>query len=766
MALRNMLVRVGADVSQLKKGMREAQNSVAYFGRSVSDSMKGIKGSITNALAVGGTGFLFVQGAKDAMQYEALMSTLGESMGDSRKEFEKWQESVGNAFGFSKLQGAELANMLSLNFKSIATSTEDLVKKTTDMMELGAIISSKRGMAMAEVSDRIRSAMNQEADGAMELGVDVRIAAIKAGQAYQEMANGEPWDKLSENMRKTILYHHIFEQVSKNLGMTMQDTTAMRMASFTATLADLRMALGQAFLPILYTVLPILNRMAQALLRVVQVVGAFMRSLFGAGFKTQAQTTSKAVAGGIAPIQGQADAVKDLGKAQEKTGKATKKASKEAKRGIASFDEINQLQDPAGAGAGAGGAGAGGGGGGGGAGGLGDLGGMPEVKPPFDFKAFEESIDEMAQKFKKFTEPIRKLAIQVWTAISTFAIEKFKQIGAWWAENGAQITQGFKNAWNLIFPVIAFVVKFVWESIKGLISGVITFFQGLVEFFTGIFTGDWKMVWEGLKKIFIGAFQAIWNFTNLTFIGGLKKIFLSLAKDGIKIFLNLGKNIKNMFSQTAKDAIKSFTGFLKSMKTFFKDHGTWLYNEGVRIAHRVISAFDKIGAVGKTIVQAIKDAFSGLVNWFTRVIITPIANNLENIKEGFSKGIKTGIKTVMNSAIGGFNTILSGFNAIKNKSPLKNAIPNLRIPTLAQGGIVSRATLAMVGEGSQTEAVAPLDKLQGFISNAVLNAMGDNRGATGDIILNIDGRTFARIINPHLANESQRIGKNVRLKPI
>jgi hypothetical protein len=55
--------------------------------------------------------------------------------------------------------------------------------------------------------------MNQEADGAMELGVDVRIAAIKAGQAYQEMANGAPWDQLSENMRKTILYHHIFEQV-------------------------------------------------------------------------------------------------------------------------------------------------------------------------------------------------------------------------------------------------------------------------------------------------------------------------------------------------------------------------------------------------------------------------------------------------------------------------------------------------------------------------------------------------------------------------
>ena len=64
------------------------------------------------------------------------------------------------------------------------------------MMEVAAVVANKRGMTMEEVSDRIRSAMNGEADGADELGVNVRIAAIKQSQAYQEMANGAPWDKL------------------------------------------------------------------------------------------------------------------------------------------------------------------------------------------------------------------------------------------------------------------------------------------------------------------------------------------------------------------------------------------------------------------------------------------------------------------------------------------------------------------------------------------------------------------------------------------
>ena len=107
---------------------------------------------------------------------------------------------------------------------------------------------------MQETSDRIRSAMNGEADGADELGVNVRISAMKQSEAYKQMADGAPWDQLNDHMQTTIRYHHILNEVSKNLGMTMQDTTAQRMAVFTATLADVRLALGQAFLPILHVV--------------------------------------------------------------------------------------------------------------------------------------------------------------------------------------------------------------------------------------------------------------------------------------------------------------------------------------------------------------------------------------------------------------------------------------------------------------------------------------------------------------------------------
>lgn len=164
--LRNMLVRVGADISGLKSGLKSAQKDVKYFGRNVTGSLKEMQGSMAGLAGALGGGLLVKGGVQDAMRYEALMATLGESMGNSRKDFEEWSETVGQSMGYSRLQSADTANLLSLNFKKIATSQQDLVDKTTKMMETAAIISNKRGMTMQEVSDRIRSAMNQEADGA------------------------------------------------------------------------------------------------------------------------------------------------------------------------------------------------------------------------------------------------------------------------------------------------------------------------------------------------------------------------------------------------------------------------------------------------------------------------------------------------------------------------------------------------------------------------------------------------------------------------
>lgn len=759
--LRNMLVRVGADITGLKSGLKNAQSQVKYFGRNVTGSMKEMKSSMAGLAGALGGGMLVKGGVQDAMRYEALMTTLGESMGNSRKDFEKWSETVGQSMGYSRLQSADTANILSLNFKKIATSQQDLVDKTTKMMEIAAIVSNKRGMTMQEVSDRIRSAMNMEADGADELGVNVRIAAIQTSKAYQELANNAPWDSLSESMRKTILYHHILQQVSENLGSTMQDTTAARMAMFTASLTDVRMALGQAFLPIMYTVLPILTRLSQALYRALQYISAFMRALFGGGFKYKAPVSQ----GDVAVTESQAKALDGVGGAAEKAGKKSAKAAKKAKEawsGTFGFDEVNTIKETDTAAAG--GAGGGGGGGGGGAGGLGNM-EMPEM-PPNPFEPFEEGIDKLAQKMKKFTEPLKK----AWDIFSAYFKNRIAVMGAWWTEHKDQIIQAWNNVMGFVMPVIRFLGRFIWESIKGVVSGVIRFFQGIIEFFTGVFTGDWKLAWEGLKNIFYGAFQAVWNFFNLTFIGGLRKGLATLVVDGLKFIKNFADDFVKFIKNMNTNAKKFLTDFKQAFFDALVAVLGFMGQQFVKIALVLDGFVSKAKTAAGNAWKAIKDVFADAFIWFSRTVVTPIINEFEKIKNAFSRGIGEGFKYIVNRAIDGFNNALNVFNALKNKTPLADKIPNLRIPRLARGGITTGPTLAMVGDnpGGQ-EVISPLDRLEGMLTNSVMRAIqltGGGGNSSADIVLNIDGRRLARMVKPLLDAENRRVGTNVRLNPI
>ena len=584
------------------------------------------------------------------------------------------------------------------------------------------------------------------------------------------MANGQPWQKLSTATQKQILYSSILEQVTATLGSTMQDTTALRMSVFTAALGDVRLALGQAFLPILYNVLPLLTMLMEWMYKALQVFAAFMTALFG-GFKFGAGNAVQV--GGIKAAtdatQAQTQAVNNLGKAHTATAKKAKAAGQAQqasnKLGVAGFDEVNTLAQKAAktAGAGAGGAGAGGAG----AGGVPAMGAIPKPKLPSpDASGFNAGVNQMVEGFKKKLAPIKAFFKTIWDAISL----EFKRVVAfltiWWFQWGDKVIQALKNVWKIFGPIIKFIVDFVWDSIKGLIKGIILFFEGLIEFFTGIFTGDFGAVWQGLKDMVIGAFLIVWNWMNLSFIGGIKKLFVDFAAGGLKTVVKFGKDFIGNFHEVMIILAEKFINFIVAIKKFFSDFGGWFEEHAVSIAHGVIGAFEKIGAVGSRIWAAIKGAFFDAVNWFMRAIITPIINNFDRIADGFKHGLSSGLTAVYNSIRGVLNDAIDGFNGITGTLHIPIHIDHL--PRLAQGGIATSPTLAMVGEGRGPEAIAPLDRLQSFITAAVMDTIKANGGMQtgGDVILNIDGRRLARIVKPYLDNENKRIGTNVRLNTI
>lgn len=59
------------------------------------------------------------------------------------------------------------------------------------------------------------------------------------------------------------------------------------------------------------------------------------------------------------------------------------------------------------------------------------------------------------------------------------------------------------------FHTAADVISSVAGNIKQIIDGVTQTFDGVITFITGVFTGNWKQAWDGIKDIFGGAFEAL-----------------------------------------------------------------------------------------------------------------------------------------------------------------------------------------------------------------------------------------------------------------
>lgn len=73
-------------------------------------------------------------------------------------------------------------------------------------------------------------------------------------------------------------------------------------------------------------------------------------------------------------------------------------------------------------------------------------------------------------------------------------------------KNSLSIAEGvFTAVWSAITGVVGAAV----DMIGGIINGMLEQFDGLITFINGVFSGNWRQAWEGIKQIFNGTFDTI-----------------------------------------------------------------------------------------------------------------------------------------------------------------------------------------------------------------------------------------------------------------
>lgn len=626
----------------------------------------------------------------------------------------------------------------------------------------------------AKITDKV-IAQTSALDAAKQKAGELTEQITSASGATERMETAAK--KVSDSMNtfskrvsglfKRVLVFSLITRALQSL-RTWLGKTIMKNDEARAAVARLKAALLTLAQPILQVVIPVFVKLVNILTQVVTAIAKFFGMLSGKSWSAQ-----KSAAAGLNEEQ----------KALEGVGSAAEDASKS----MASFDEINQLTDNSASAAG------------GGAGGAAST----EIAPDFS------NLDMAEDKLHDILGLVGAIAagLLAWKIASLFTNDLSKIWGIALAVAGAfALVYFWLDAWNngidlqnflgmlaglaalavglaIAFGPIAAGIALVVGGLAMLVVGIkdviengfnlvntLTIIAGLLAAGIGIslLTGSWIPL---LIAGFLAALVALVSFTGHgeELIQGLKNIIDGFGKFFKGVFTGDMKLAVEGIKQIWEGMKQTWNAIVNSIKDAWYMFITWLQSKSPLLA----SIFQTYGKYVSDVYKNIKDILKGVIDFIVGVFTGDWTKAWEGVTEIF-KGIWNNIVTIIEAAINfiidGVNLLISALNTIHVEIPdwvpilggksFGISIPlvsQVALPRLAEGAVIppNREFMAVLGDQkSGTNIETPLETMV----QAFKQAMNESGGRSQTIILQLNGREFARAVYKANNEETQRVG--------
>lgn len=304
------------------------------------------------------------------------------------------------------------------------------------------------------------------------------------------------------------------------------------------------------------------------------------------------------------------------------------------------------------------------------------------------------------------------IAIPALIAVGVLLLANWDEIKAKAAEVWMAVSNYVQNAyevWSQI-PILGEIIEFTFQTIQAVIESYIQIYLRLAQFlfdslrnafkfFDALFRGDWAAAWDAVKAQFGATLDAI-----LDIFGIALSTFSTIL-----------------------------SGYLEMLKGIGGD-----------IAGKIVEGFGALGGLMGGVWDGVKRGAEGALNWI-----------IDRVNEFIN-----GINSIANlggllSAAGIDAPQIGTLDHVGGRRYNLGAGPSF----MAAGGIVTRPTLAMIGEAGEPEAVIPLSQMPNEDSLAEKIAHAIARELAGALAINVDGRELARVVSRHTAYEAAMIGR-------
>jgi hypothetical protein len=691
--------------------------------------------------------------AKSSIQLGSAISEVQNvvdvTFGQMSASINQWAIDASTAYGLSELNAKQYVGTMGAMLKSSGITGSAISQMSTDLVGLAGDMASFYNLDHDTAFQKIRSGISGETEPLKQLGINMSVANLEAFAMSRGItASYQAMDQASQSQ---LRYQYLLSVTSDQQGdfARTSNSWANQTRILTNQWESFKAAFGQGLINLFTPILRGINKVMAGLVALGNVFSKFTGALFG-----------KQDMGTVAVQSGDAAA------GMSELADETKAAGKAAKGALSGYDMLNVLSS--------GDSGSDSGAGGNFTGGVsGEWG--ENIEPEMKTGKIEKSAETIKRIFsgmsdgirniwnKHLQEPFAKLKTWVSTSIVPPIVETAKTIVFGWINAFtimfntlktifADFFQGFVNslpaltesfgavwnninvmaqdALNFLFKILSDIwldIGIIWkEHGQGIVDTVFGFLTDVFDIASNIFDKWIKPAFDEVMKYA----KAIWNehlrgiiqnvmgfLAELITVAGeiwnkfvypvVSFLVTTFSPTFVKVFSTVGKIVKSVFGaieSIVSGVIRTLRGVINFIAGVFT--GDWKRAWG-GIKDIFGGIWDTIKGIALGVIDIIKSAFRGL---------------FDVIKSLFS-GIGNVLKAPINGAIDLINKAIRGMNNISIPSWVPGvggrAINIPQIPKLAQGGIVSQPTLAMVGDNKRSaEVVAPLHTLMGMLEKA------------------------------------------------
>lgn len=417
-------VRIKADLnhSNFDRGLVYMTKQVNTFG----STLKKIGGLVAMAFGTAALVNFGKESIKLASDIQEVQNVIDVTFGRGAAQIEEFAQSAAEAYGLSELAAKQYTGTMGAMLKSSGLATSAAQEMSTALTGLAGDVASFYNLDTDTAFEKIRSGISGETEPLKQLGINMSVANLEAYALSKGITKS--YNAMSQAEQVLLRYNYLLSVTTDAQGdfARTSGSFANQIRILQLNFDQLRIAVGNALIPIAQAVLPSINAIIAGLTKLAKVFAQVTALLFGKS--PEVKTTS-----GIAASAGAAaDATDKLAESTAGAGSAAKQAEKDMKGVLASFDELNILANRTSDSVG---------GVGGGLGGVGSDLDIPGFEAETGGELFGDT--EISPKLLKEIEELKDGLSRIW--------EVFKKS---WEINGPGVVEAAKRALSSIYGLL------------------------------------------------------------------------------------------------------------------------------------------------------------------------------------------------------------------------------------------------------------------------------------------------------------------------